>query len=181
MPWCPLQVPAVRLSTRWVRVLISIWNSALGLWRWLQERTEDTRLTAGSRIGVWALSPGTCLPRPGDAHKRPAQPTSRWRSRGRQGEVGAVKLPQLFHGCLGTEACPSRGATGDLGCEGATQALLGFHGVEPPPCVVCKMVQVIRCCSVTQLCPALCNPMDSSTPGFPLLQYLLEFAQTDGH
>ena len=23
------------------------------------------------------------------------------------------------------------------------------------------------CCSVTQLCPTLCNPMDCSTPGFP--------------
>ena len=38
MPWCPLQVPAARLSTRWVRVLVSVWNSALGLWR---RRTED--------------------------------------------------------------------------------------------------------------------------------------------
>ena len=31
------------------------------------------------------------------------------------------------------------------------------------------------CCSVTQLCPTLCNPMDCSTPGFPVLQYLPEF------
>ena len=34
------------------------------------------------------------------------------------------------------------------------------------------------CCSVTQLCPTLCNPMDHSMPGFPVLHYLLEFAQT---
>ena len=34
------------------------------------------------------------------------------------------------------------------------------------------------CCSVTQLCPTLCNPMDCSMPGFPVLHYLLEFAQT---
>ena len=27
-------------------------------------------------------------------------------------------------------------------------------------------------------CPALCNPMDCSTPGFPVLRYLPEFAQT---
>ena len=33
-------------------------------------------------------------------------------------------------------------------------------------------------CSVTQLCPTLCDPMDYSTPGFPLLYYLSEFAQT---
>ena len=25
------------------------------------------------------------------------------------------------------------------------------------------------CCSVAQLCPTLCNPMDCSTPGFPVL------------
>ena len=32
-------------------------------------------------------------------------------------------------------------------------------------------------CSVAKLCPTLCEPMDCSTPGFPVLQYLLEFAQ----
>ena len=33
-------------------------------------------------------------------------------------------------------------------------------------------------CSVTQPCPTLCNPMHCSMPGFPILHYLLEFAQT---
>ena len=34
------------------------------------------------------------------------------------------------------------------------------------------------CChSVTKSCPALCNPMDCSIPGFPALHYLLEFVQ----
>ena len=37
------------------------------------------------------------------------------------------------------------------------------------------------CCSVAKLCPTLCNPMNCSTPGFPALQYLLEFAQTHVH
>ena len=32
-------------------------------------------------------------------------------------------------------------------------------------------------CSVTQSYPTLCNPMDSSKPGFPVLHYLLELAQ----
>ena len=36
-------------------------------------------------------------------------------------------------------------------------------------------------CSVAQSCPTLCNPMDCSTPGFPVLQCLLEFAQTHVH
>ena len=31
---------------------------------------------------------------------------------------------------------------------------------------------------VTQSCPTLCDPMDCSTPGFPVLQHLLELAQT---
>ena len=30
------------------------------------------------------------------------------------------------------------------------------------------------CCSVAQLCPTFCDPMDRSTPGFPVLQHLLE-------
>ena len=37
------------------------------------------------------------------------------------------------------------------------------------------------CCSVTQLCPTLCDPMDCSTPGFPVLHHLLEFAQNHVH
>ena len=37
------------------------------------------------------------------------------------------------------------------------------------------------CCSVTQLCPTLCDPVDYSTPGFPVLQYLPELAQTHVH
>ena len=34
------------------------------------------------------------------------------------------------------------------------------------------------CCSVTQLCPTVCNPMDCSTPGFPVLHHLPRLAQT---
>ena len=37
------------------------------------------------------------------------------------------------------------------------------------------------CCWITQSCPTLCNPMDCSTPGFPVLHYLLEFAQAHAH
>ena len=36
----------------------------------------------------------------------------------------------------------------------------------------------LKCDSVTQSCPALCNPTECSMPGFPVLHYLLEFAQT---
>ena len=36
-------------------------------------------------------------------------------------------------------------------------------------------------CSVTKSCPTLCNPIHCSTPGFPVLCYLPEFAQTHVH
>ena len=36
-------------------------------------------------------------------------------------------------------------------------------------------------CSVAKLCPILCHPMNCSTPGFSVLQYLLELAQTHIH
>ena len=34
------------------------------------------------------------------------------------------------------------------------------------------------CCSVTQSCLTLCDPMDCNTPGFSVLHYLPEFTQT---
>ena len=37
------------------------------------------------------------------------------------------------------------------------------------------------CCSVSQSCLPLCDPMDYSMPGFPVLHYLPEFAQTRVH
>ena len=37
------------------------------------------------------------------------------------------------------------------------------------------------CCSVAQSCPTLCDPMNCSMPGFPVLHYLLELAQTPVH
>ena len=37
------------------------------------------------------------------------------------------------------------------------------------------------CCSGSQSCPTLCDPMDCSTPGFPVLHCLPEFAQTHVH
>ena len=36
----------------------------------------------------------------------------------------------------------------------------------------------LNCCSVTKLCPTLCNPMDCSIPGFPVHHQLMEFTQT---
>ena len=47
--------------------------------------------------------------------------------------------------------------------------------------LVLKTLSHDYCCSVTKLCPALCNSMDWSTPGFPVFHYLPEFAQTHVH
>ena len=47
-------------------------------------------------------------------------------------------------------------------------------------CYVNKLVVNI-CFSVSQLCLTLCNPMNCSAPGFPVLHYLPEFAQTHVH
>ena len=37
------------------------------------------------------------------------------------------------------------------------------------------------CCSVMQSCPILCDPMDCSMPGHPVLHHLIKFAQTHVH
>ena len=39
----------------------------------------------------------------------------------------------------------------------------------------------LRCCSVTQSCPTLCDPMDCRMPGFPVPNHLPEFAQVHAH
>jgi len=48
-----------------------------------------------------------------------------------------------------------------------------------------KLVGEIRvttnCCSVTQSCPTLCDPMNRSTPGLPVHHQLPEFTQTHIH
>ena len=44
-----------------------------------------------------------------------------------------------------------------------------------------RCVVVVRCCSVARLSPTLCDLMDCSMPGFPVLHHLLELAQTHVH
>ena len=54
----------------------------------------------------------------------------------------------------------------------------------PPGVGSCRGEKVRRprcCCSVAKSCPTLCDPVDCSTPGFPVLHYLLELAQTHVH
>ena len=44
-----------------------------------------------------------------------------------------------------------------------------------------KKISLSCCCPVTQSCLTLYDPMDCSTPGFPVLHHLLELAQTQVH
>ena len=39
----------------------------------------------------------------------------------------------------------------------------------------------LSCCLATMSCPTLCDPVHCSTPGFPVLHHLLEFAQAHVH
>ena len=42
-------------------------------------------------------------------------------------------------------------------------------------------ISSVQFSSVAQLCPALCNPMNCSTPGLPVHHQLLEFTQSHVH
>ena len=52
-------------------------------------------------------------------------------------------------------------------------------GADPPVSVTQLAYYLLL--FITQSCPALCDPMDYSAPGFPVLHYLPEFAQTLVH
>ena len=56
---------------------------------------------------------------------------------------------------------------------GAKADFLG-HEVNPSHCEQCY-------CSVAKSCPAFCDPVDYSTPSFPVLHHPPEFAQTQVH
>ena len=68
----------------------------------------------------------------------------------------------------------SKHAMGTWNCN----MLLGFRTQK---CVICLKERdggnvYCWCCSVAKLCPTLCNPMNCSTSGSPVLHYLPEFA-----
>ena len=47
------------------------------------------------------------------------------------------------------------------------------------PVIIIPLSVNLQFSSVTQSCLTLCDPMDCSTPGFPVLRDLLEFAQSN--
>ena len=60
-------------------------------------------------------------------------------------------------------------------CRDELSAALGWGGLQTG---IQNSMPSWWCCSVAKLCPTVCNPEDCSTPGFPILHYLLEFLQT---
>jgi len=60
-----------------------------------------------------------------------------------------------------------------------------FPGLHSPLCfrsaLAFHSIKFSCCCSVAQSCLTLFDPMDCSTPGFPVLHHLLELAQIHVH
>ena len=52
--------------------------------------------------------------------------------------------------------------------------------ISPKSVIISKSLKS-SCCSVTQSCLTLWDPVDCSTPGFPVLHHLLELARTHVH
>ena len=89
---------------------------------------------------------------------------------------------------------PGKNTPGDLpnpGIKPASPALTGrFFTTVPPgmPQQTGNVIQIwtwaehsVQFSSVAQSCPALCNPMNRSTPGLPVHHQLPEFTQTHVH
>ena len=58
---------------------------------------------------------------------------------------------------------------------------LGFGSAGAEKGKVVGEFTVTKLLRITQSCLILCDPMDCSTPGSPILHCLLEFAQTRGN
>ena len=53
-----------------------------------------------------------------------------------------------------------------------------FKGQVEVVCLLVEKITNICCYSITKSCPTLCDPMDCSMSGFPVIQHLPEFSQT---
>ena len=103
--------------------------------------------------------------------------------------------PQKRGGQSDTRGCPSVGreADGVSRCHGPSRAAPQRQGRRRGHrrAVFLRHTGEIRSltrltnkpyrCSAVKLCPTICNPMDCSMPGFPVLHHLPEFAQTHVH
>ena len=67
------------------------------------------------------------------------------------------------------------------GCTRESENATGIAKVEPFINGYTNFMLSVQFSSVTQSCPTLCNPMNHSTPGFPVYHQLLEFTQIHVH
>ena len=92
-----------------------------------------------------------------------------WR---RQWHPTPVLLPGKFHGQRSLVGYSPWGRK-----ESDMTERLHFHFTQS-----CSLrVQQHYCCSVTKSCPTLCDSVNCSIPGFPVLHHHLEFAQIHVH
>ena len=63
----------------------------------------------------------------------------------------------------------------------AIHEISSLRSYQPYFCNYNLPFQVVQFSSVTQSCPTICDPMNRSTPGLPVLHQLLEFTQTHIH
>ena len=74
----------------------------------------------------------------------------------------------------GTKSFLSIGSSLQIFSQGCSQVIRAAS-------VSLSRILCVCCCSITKLCWGVCDPMDYSIPGFLVLQYLQELAQTHGH
>ena len=92
---------------------------------------------------------------------------------------GQPRRPELFKFCRFTvSGLPSRASVSPVlqlreGSKNSSNSFLRLFFL--------LMLVYICGCTVAQSCPTLCDPMDCSTPGFPVHHHLPEFAQTHVH
>ena len=67
------------------------------------------------------------------------------------------------------------------GCPALSEVAEVPRQTKPPIRQAIPGAKPFFCCSVTQSCPTLWDPMDGSMPGLPVLHHLPEFAQTQVH
>ena len=84
-------------------------------------------------------------------------------------------LPRESHEQRSLEGCVSWGRSE----SGSTDSGFWYGNMFADKCFPWRAVE--GCCSVMQWCPTLCDPIDCSTPGFPVLHYFPEFARTHIH
>ena len=89
-------------------------------------------------------------------------------------------------GCTGGESGETEGCIWDIWRDRLARLHLICLSIGPITCQRKNYVfqtknTIVWSCSITDLCSALCDSRDFSTPGFPVLHCLCEFALTHVH